>query len=299
MAVIEGSIPRGAGVITGPGKDLYVDAGDGSDDNDGLSWTGAFVTMSKAFDNLASGDRIHFVGKVREQLTTPVEVFDVTIVGEGNRPRHIDATPKAGSERTAMWTTPASATTAPLVKVIQQGWRFTDILFAGPTDAACIQLFRDGGEGDDERDGSHAEIVNCRFASGQDGIEQSGGCGHVLVQDCFMTSLTGFAIKDTTGAGIGYPIRWVLSDNRFHSCANVLKMACQDWRITGNSFIDTTTEVLDTDNGDAASGRNVVVGNSFNIDGADFDPVGNVEGNATDVWSNYLADGIESGEPAN
>lgn len=281
------------------GVTYFVNADSGLNTNDGRTWDTAFLTMAAAFAVIDSGDTIYFHGKVREQLTTPVEVFDVSVIGAGNRPRHIDGTPKAGSQSTAMWTTPAVATTAPLCKVIQQGWQFANILFAGPADSSCVQLFRDGGAGDDERDGSHAEFHNCRFASGQDAIEQSGGCGHVGIYGCFITSMTGFAIKDTVGAGQGYPIRWELIGNRFLDNANVLKMSCQQWTIRNNSFINTTTEVLDTDAGDAASGYNVVVDNYFNIAPADFDPVGNVEGNTTDIWSNYLTTAIETGVPAN
>lgn len=284
-----------------PGTSYFVDALAGSDANSGLSWQSPFLTMAKAFTMIGSGDRIFFVGKVREQLTTPVQVFDVTIIGAANRPRHADAAPAPlGGTMGATWTTPASgATTAPLVKVLQQGWRFENILFAGPSDHACVTLFRDGGADDAERDASHAEFRNCRFASGQDGIEQSGGCGHVGIYGCFFTSLTGFAIKNTGGAGIGYPIRWVLEGNRFLDNANVLKMPCIGWLVRDNAFISTTTEVFDTDAGDAAAGKNVVVGNYFNVAAADFDPAGNVEGNATDVWSNTLLDAIETGVPAN
>lgn len=284
-----------------PGNTWMVDAVDGSDSNSGQSWDGPFRTMAAAFAAIGSGDTIYFVGKIREQLTTPVQVFDVTVVGAGNRPRHADAAPvPTGGQSAATWTTPASgATTAPLVDVLQQGWKFVNILFAGPSDHSCVRLFRNGGEGNAERDGSHAEFVNCRFASGQDGVEQSGGCGHVGIYDCFFTSLTGFAIKNTGGAGIGYPIRWVLENNRFLDNANVLKMPCIGWRVQGNSFISTTTEVFDTDAGDAAAGGNVVVGNYFNVAAADFDPAGNVEGNSNDVWSNTLLDAIETGVPAN
>lgn len=281
------------------GNEWFVDATGGSDGNSGQSWSSPFLTMAKAFSLLQSGDVISFVGKVREQLTTPVQVFDVTIRGGGNRPRHADAAPTpTGGHSASTWTTPASATAAtPLVKVLQQGWRFENLLFAGPTDAACVLLFRDGGAGDAERDASHAEFINCRFASGQDGIEQSGGAGHVGVYDCFFTSLTGTAIKHTTGAGIGFPIRWVIENSRFSSNVNIMTaVAAQDYLIRGNTFLTTTTLTFDFTGG----ARNVVVGNYFNIAAADFDPAGGVTGSgATDVWSNTLTNAIETGLPAN
>jgi len=275
---------------------------DGSNTGSGDSWAGAFRTMAQAFAVVQSGDTIIFSGKVKEQLVTPVQVFDVTVIGAGNRPRHADAAPvPIGGQSAATWTVPdAPAATTPLVKVLQQGWRFMNFVFAGPTDAACVQLFRDGGAGNAERDGSHAEFINVRFASGQDGIEQSGGAHHTGIYECFFAALTGFAIKHTTGAGQGYPVQWVIEDSRFLDCANVLKMPCIGWLVRRNVFVNpTATEVFDTDAGDAAAGMNAVVENYFAIAAADFDPVGNVEGNANDVWSNTLKDAIETGVPTN
>jgi hypothetical protein len=287
-----------ANIVRRIGQTWYVDALNGSDGYDGLSWATPLKTMAAAFAKLQSGDTIVVAGKIREQLTTPVQVFDVTIIGAGNRPRHADAAPApVGGSSASTWTVPASnPANAPLVKVLQQGWRFINMLFAGPTNNSCVLLYRDGGAGDAERDASHAEFHNCRFASGQDGIEQSGGAGHVGVYDCFFTSLTGTAIKHTGGAGVGFPIRWVVEDSRFTSNANIMTaVAAQDYKITGNTFITTTTLTFNFTGG----ARNVVAGNYFNIAAADFDPAGGVTGTATDVWSNTLLDAIETGLPAN
>lgn len=282
------------------GKIYYVDANSGDDTDDGRSWEDAFSTMSKAFTSVASGDTIYFRGKVREQLTSPAQVFDVTVIGEGNRPRHADNAPANGELAANTWTTPASgATTAPLVIVQQQGWRFVNILFAGPSDHSCVQLYRDTGSGDSERDGSHAEFIGCRFASGQDGIEQSGGCGHVGIYDCFFTGLTGVALKHTIGAGAGFPIRWEIVGNRFNSCPSIMTaVAAQDYRIQENTFMFASGPTLVFDFTSGA--RNAVIRNVFNIAAADFDPAGTVTGSgATDVWSNTLTDAIETGLPAN
>jgi hypothetical protein len=279
------------------GAIYFVDANSGVDTNDGLSWGSAFLTMSKAFTSIASGDTIVFRGKIREQLTTPVQVFDVTVIGAGNRPRHADSTPDGGQNAANTWTIPASgATTAPLVKVIQQGWRFQNILFAGPTDHACIQLFRDAGAGDAERDASHAEIIGCRFASGQDGIEQYGGCYNVLVQGCTFNELTGYALKNGN-VGVANPGRWQILNNRFEACANLMGA----WQLWGSQFNDntianTTSALIDTSGG---SGDNTFLRNSFDIAAASFDPDGGVTGKAGDVWSNYLTDALETGLPAN
>src|SRR5512146_467607 len=74
------------------GADWYVDASR-SGTGTGTSWDDAFLTMAEAFAKIGSGDSIYFVGKVKEQLTTPVQVFDVRVIGMGNRPRHADSTP--------------------------------------------------------------------------------------------------------------------------------------------------------------------------------------------------------------
>lgn len=286
-------------VLAPKGAIYFVDANSGNDSNDGLSWGSAFLTMAAAFAALASGDTIMFRGKIREQLTTPVQVFDVTIIGVGNRPRHADSTPDGGQDATNTWTTPASgaAATTPLVKVLQQGWRFENILFAGPADAASILLFRDGGAGDAERDASHAQIVGCKFASGQDGIEQSGGCNHIDVVNCMFHDLTGYAIKQTTGAGQGTATRWKVTNNQFFACANWLgALGGGYWDISDNHVANITTALIDTS---GSPGFNRIVRNSFDIAAADFDPAGGVTGDAKDVWSNYLTDAIETGLPAN
>lgn len=277
-----------------------ADGGVGNDANSGRSWSAPFLTMQAAFDALRSGDVIRFKGKVREQLTTPVQIFDVTIVGEGNRPRHADDDPSGSSFAANTWTTPASgATTAPLVDVLQQGWRFVNVLFAGPSDHSCVRLFRNGGAADAERDASHAEFWNCRFASGQDGIEDSGGCGHVGIYGSYFTDLTGVAIKQTTGAGIGQPyFRWDVRGNRIQDCPSLTTAkAAQFFRFKDNtvSFAGAVTLGFDFTGGK----QNQVIGNVFNVLAADFDPAGGFTGTATDNWSNTLEDAIETGLPAN
>ena len=278
------------------GLTWYVDANIGSS-GAGTSFAAAFKTMAEAFAAVSSGDTIRFRGKILEQLTTPAQVFDVTVIGEGNRPRHADSTPAGGEEATNSWTEPAEeAETTPLVKVQQQGWRFVNILFYGGDDNACIQFFRDGGSGDAERDGSHGEVIGCRLASGYNGVEDSGGTSNVLIEDCIINSMTNYAIKHTTGAGIGNLLDWKIKDTLFFSNANWIgTWASQNAIITGNKVIKTTTLLIDTSGGS----YNTITGNVFSIAAASFDPDGNVTGDATDVWSNTLIDTIETGLPTN
>ena len=275
----------------------YVDA-NVSATGQGKSWANPFLTMAEAFAAVSSGDVIRFRGKIKEQLSTPVQVFDVTVIGEGNRPRHADSTPDGGQEAANSWTEPVDEVAlTPLVKVQQQGWRFINILFYGGDDNSCIQVFRDGGADDDERDASHTEILGCRFASGYDGVEDSGGCFNVKIDNCIFMAMTHYAIAQVTGAGIGTLLQWEVTNNRFIGNANWMGPA---WsgnynKITGNEVLNTTTLLIDTSGG----ANNTIVGNTFNIAAADFDPAGLVTGDATDVWSNTLLDAIETGLPTN
>lgn len=283
--------------LSSTGTFYYVDPNSGSDSNSGRSWTNAFATMATAFAALSSGDTVFFHGKIREQLVAPVQVFDVTIVGASTRPRHADAAP-VGSESGATWQVPASPTAAtPLVKVLQQGWRFVNILFAGPTDSASILLFRDGGAGDAERDASHAEIIGCRFASGKNAVESSGGSYNVAMYGNSFHDLTDYAIKYTLGAGVAASYRWQIENNRFQGCAKWIDtFAGNSWEIKNNTVVKITTPGMNTSTG---TGGNVITGNAFDIAAADFDPAGGFTGHANDVWSNTLKDAIETGLPAN
>ena len=278
------------------GAIYFVDANIAAS-GDGLSWGNAFKTMAEAFAVIGSGDTIIFRGKVLEQLTTPVQVFDVTIIGAGNRPRHADSTPDGGQDAANSWVVPAApAAATPLVKVLQQGWKFINILFAGPADAASVLLFRDGGAGDAERDASHAEFHGCRFASGQDGIEASGGPYNIGIYGCRFHDLTGYCINHTAGAGIAACYRWQIVGNDFSKCANWIdKFDGNSWEILNNTITQITTNYIDTSGG---AGYNTIVGNRFSVAAAAFDPTGKVKGHATDVWSNYLIDAIETGLPA-
>jgi hypothetical protein len=281
------------------GTEWFVDATNGNDGNSGHSWGSAFLTMARAFALLSSGDVIRFVGKVREQLTTPVQVFDVSIIGGGNRPRHADAAPApVGGASAATWTTPASGSTdAPLLKVLQQGWRIENFVMAAHATDSCVQLYRDAGADDAERDASHFEAHNIRFASGQDGIEQVGGCYNVGIFDCSFHDLTGYAIKGGTSTSVAAPYRWQIHRNRFDGCANWIGVwngnTCQ---IHDNVITGITTALLNTSGG---AGENTILRNAFDIAGADFDPAGGMTGHAEDIWSNYLTDAIETGLPAN
>lgn len=276
------------------GRAWFVDASSGVDGN-GRSPATAFATMERAFDSLASGDIIYFVGNVTEQLVTPAQIFDVTVVGCGNRPRNADATPEGGNWAAATWKAPSTGTAAQAtVRVIQQGWTFVNILFNMiDTNAAGIEIVRNAGAGDAERDGSHASILGCRFAGAGVGI-RSGVAGtftenttNVLVRGNSFLSNT-YAIRQTTGFG---GLNWQILYNMFTSNTNDIVGPFTASKIIGNSMsLAPTGSIVLT-----GTGLNMVHGNYLPgtyAAGALYAPGTN------DNWNgNYASTGVTAAVP--
>lgn len=283
------------------GRTWYVDAKVGSDSSNGRSAQSPFLTMSKAFLNVDSGDRILFRGKIREQLTTPVGVFDVSIIGAANRPRHADdhsesSTPGRGSS-SACWVAPASPTAVtPLLKVIQQGWKVENFLMQAHTDGACILLYRDAGASDDERDASHFHAKTMRFDAGQDHIEQSGGVAFIRIEDSGFRGATAKAMKHTAGAGVGTLLGWNIIDNRFHDNDSHIVLPLSNATIKRNTFGKFTTASLDLRNG---VGYNCVSENALS---GTYSNAGKYwAAAATDEWGgnwNVISGGVTAADPA-
>ena len=277
----------------------YVDAVDGANGNDGLSWERPLLTMAQAFTNCTSGDTIIFRGKVLEQINTPVQVHDVTIIGAAPYPRHADTQPVDPDGRThgASWQPPASPTaTTPLLGVRQQGWRFINILFDGPADDACVELLSTGGSGNDERDPSHAQFIGCKFANGQDGILDTGGSHHVLVQGCEFNALT-TAIK-TASTGVRVPSYWTVEDNIFINNTNHIDVSSNFGVFRRNVFGKFTTTALKTTTVSSQGGDNVITDNLL---GGTYSNGGGYTGASSDQWFGNRADvsgGITQGDPA-
>lgn len=273
------------------GTSYYVDAKNGSDNHDGLGWDTPLLTMAEAFDKIVSGDTIFFVGKVKEQLTTPAGVFDVSIVGAANRPRHADDhTESAAGARgssASTWVSPDSATAStPLLKIQQQGWRLANILFgAGPASTASVLLFRDAGAGDAERDASHTHIVGCRFSAPVIAIQDSGGCAFVRVEDNVIHGATTAAINNVTGAGVGTLLHWQVFDNQILDCAIGIDLSSDQAVIRGNTIGKHTTYGIDLNGGS----NNMVNGNW--LFGDYTTDTGQYRAGTTDNWSgNFSSD---------
>jgi hypothetical protein len=235
-------------VYAGPGDVWYVNTQIGSS-GDGRDWDGAFKTMSEALTAAQTNDTIYFVGDVREELTGSNLKFDITIVGCGNKPHHPDL-PAAGYDvGAACWRPPASPTTAtPLLKVRGRGWRFVNILFDCPVDAAAVKLETNALSGTSEFSAGHASFIGCRFDAGLIGIEDAGGAGFVEVRGCYFRGMTGSGsagIKCTSTA-VAVPLCWVIEDNHFLNNASHI-LASMSYATIRNNVFGRFTATLSID----------------------------------------------------
>lgn len=254
------SVIRGANYLKG--RAWFVDPSQERNGN-GKSPSTPFETMEECFDNLHSGDIVYCLGNIREQLVAPVQVFDVTFVGAGNRPRNADAVPLGGGYSGVTWRAPAAGTAGQAtVRVLQQGWTFINILF-GMYDAnsAGIEIVRNAGADDAERDGSHCSILGCRFAGDGIGI-RSGVAGtftentfNVLVQGNKFNSCT-TAILQTAGFGGN---QWSIEDNEFFQNTNDITGPFSNTKILRNSMslAPTASIVLTGGAGNMVHGNNL------------------------------------------
>lgn len=270
----------------------------GSVNGNGRSAAGAFATMQQAFDAVNSGDIIYFVGKVTEQLVTPVQIFDVTVVGCGNRPRHADATPAGGDWAAATWAAPATPVAdQALVRVLQQGWRFVNILWAASAGCACIELVRNAASGDDERDASHAEILGCRFAgvNSTDSAIKFGATSFTEIVNNALIQGNDFqglatAIKEQSA---GLQFRAQITGNMFIANTNDIVLGGYFTHVIGNvmSLAPTASIVLSGATGSSQVHGNYLPGTYAN--GALYAP------GTDDNWNgNYASTGVTAAVPA-
>ena len=268
----------------------------GSDGSNGKTPKTAFLTMTKAFEFIRSGDVIWVRGNIREQISTPAGVFDVTVIG--CRTRHADghaADMTNGGYSSTTWKTPASATSAtPLLTVRQQGWKFYNILWDGPSDAAAIQLFRDAGSGDDEDDASHAIIQGCKFVAAQNHIELKGGLSQVEIYSNLFFGATADSILETVGAGVGTNNYHRIIGNSFHNNASHIDVGLNYATVKDNVFGAASGDKVDLRTGS----ENVVVGNALY---GTYSNAGGYYAGTNDEWGgnyNSLSGGVTAADPA-
>ena len=293
LAVNGARIVPGQGQVGSPwSRHYYVDAKVGLDARSAEqnSSEEPFQTLGRAFQVVKSGDVIWCRGKMKEQVTTPVGVFDVTIIGAVNHPRHADdhtETSGARGSSAATLTAPDSGSTAtPLLTIQQQGWRVMNLVvqIAGNADAG-IYLHATDDSGDDERNGGHAQIINCKIQGNPttpvgNGIEMNGVGFCDIYGNLFLGLVNG--LKSTPGAGgqVGW---WDIAGNRFSENTNGIVAPLYKCTVNGNQFLGGHTLEYDFTGGQ----DNMVVNNYFNGNDA-FET--NVNGTADMFFPNYAGD---------
>lgn len=272
----------------------------GSDGFSGTSPSQPLLTMAAAFAKISDGDVINFIGKITEQLVTPVQVFDVWINGCGNRPRHADSTPAGGQYAAAQWAPPAAGGVAAqaTLRVLQQGWRFTNFLMTAiDANAACLELVRNSGAGDLERDASHASILGMRFSGAGVGIRSGAATFAELVYNVEV-GFSQFDNMTTAMSGAIEANQWYIHDNVFGPNTNQIIMAARNFLIKNNSIGPFTAAAnsggIDLTGG---TGLNQITGN--NLSGTYSNAGGYVAANANDNWyGNATSAGFSAADPA-
>lgn len=255
----------------------------------------AYTTFADLSSHLRSRDVIILGGVLREQAVAPLDVYDVYVIGAANRPRQATSggTPTGGG---ACWLAPSSGAVAatPLIELRAQGWVFDNIEFTPHTSSAAIRLTRSATV--DTIDASHFTVVGCFFGanggSGQIGIEDNGGCGFGLIEDCRFQGLTGTAIKGLNTAA-AVPQMWVIKNNRFVGNTNAIGMSLTESIVRDNYIRQTANDTNFKVNLVAVSAQgslNQVINNIFPDAAANVTIAKGYKPGTTDVWRNYVTD---------
>lgn len=297
------------------GKTWYVNANStvnnalkrgpiGGNGNTGQSPLTPFATLARAFEFVQSYDTIVIDGVIREQLVTPTDVYNVTIIGGGNlTPRQATSggVPTGGG---ASWLPPSTGAVAatPLLEIKSAGWSLINVQMSPHTASACVRLTRSASV--DTIDASHARFENCYFSGGGTtpiGIEDNGGSSFVQVLGCRFQNLTSAILSLTTAADV--PLSWNIQGNRFQQNTNDIKMSLNYAQIQWNNFLTAgagaTNKVVQTNFLSAQGNNNHVCHNVFTNAAAAIANASGYNGGNADVWAdNYATDAVDYGIPA-
>lgn len=248
------------------GQSYYVDTVNGLDTNSGTSWSSAFKTMAAATTAVSTLGTIYFVGDVREEIIASNLKFDVSIIGCGSL-HHPDLPSVAYHPGASMWRAPASPTAiTPLLTLRGRGWKFGNIAFDCPVDAAAVKLSRNALSDVSEFDASHAVFENCRFLSGQNAIDDAGGANNITIKGYEFAGMSAAAIYGSSTA-VANPRAWKVFNNMFPAdvggLGNAIHMdlSLNESLIVGNFFgtVLSTAKYIDLTGGSG----NIVTKNSF------------------------------------
>lgn len=264
---------------------------------------GAFTTFADLKPNLRSRDTVILSGVLREQAVMPDDVYEIAFIGAAGIPRQATdgGVPTGGG---ATWMPPSSGAVAatPLIEVVRQGCSFENISFTPHTSSGGVRLTTAGGL--DEA--GQTRFKSCLFGgqggTGQIGIEDNGGSGYVVVEDCDFQNLA-FGLKGISTAN-AVPLGWRISKNRFRQNTNDIAMSLSYALIErGRHFTagsGATNKVISTTYVSVQGGNNQILLNQFNNTEAQIAPGSGYTGAASDLWMNYVNDqaALAFGQPA-
>ncbi len=274
---------------------LYVNSYTGSNTYAGTTAQQPLATIAEALARAQNGAVIGIFGVFKEHCTTRLGLQDVTIVGMANTPRQATTAGTANGGG-ATWLSASGGTTA-LLTVQGQGITVRNIYFNNSATAApCIDLVT-VGDPPSQADGAHFLADGCIFTGADNGLDATDGTNFVRLVNCtfFGFSGSGDIAINATG-GVGTLLDWRIVGCKFFNNAANITAALSHATITGCMIENGSASNVNLTNGTAP---NFVVGNYFNIIADDFDPAGGTTGVTGDVWSNTLADAIETGLPTN
>lgn len=287
------------GVTSVIGNTWFVDTAYGSDGNTGLGPNQPFQTMARAFAGLRSGDVINFRGRVNEQLVTPPKVFDVWVNGLGDQPRQADPVPSGGNLAAAQWTGAGGTAGVANLRVIHQGWRFTNIQFtAQGSTAACLEFVATAPtDPEDELSGGRAQVIGCWFMGAGVGI-RVGVPATIFTENVGFVQVIGCNFNNLTAAFIGGPVfgmfGWQILDNTFWGNTNHIVCPAGGSQIARNFFGPGATGSVVIAGGAAAP--NIATLNYFSAAG--FTVAAGFSGDVTDEWAGNLCK-VATGSVAN
>jgi hypothetical protein len=256
---------------------------------------GAYSTWAQVKQQLQSKDVVVLGGVLREQGTSPANVFDVTIIGAANNPRQATSggVPTGGG---ACWLAPSSGAVAatPLLEIFSAGWQVINIEFTPHTSSAGLRFTRSASV--DATDGSHFTVQDCWFSANggtsQIGIEDNGGSSFGVIDSNVFQSLTGTAIKGISTAS-NVPQMWQISNNRFNGNTNAIGMSLNDGLVLNNYIRQTANDTNFKINLIAVSAQganNQVLFNVFSDAAANVTIAKGYKPGTGDVWRNYVTD---------
>ncbi len=253
-----------------------------------------FTSFTALKAHLRSRDVIVLGGVLREQAVSPLNVYDVSIIGAANSPRQATSggTPTGGG---ACWLPPSSGAVAatPLLEIQASGWSIENVEFTPHTSSAGVRLTRSASV--DTTDASHFRASGCLFGAnggtGQIGIEDNGGCGYVTIENCDFESLT-TAIKGLSTAA-AVPRQWRVIGNRFNANTNAIGVSVTEALVANNYIRQTANDTNFKVNLVAVAGQgslNQVINNIFPDAAANVTIAKGYKPGTTDVWRNYVTD---------